>query len=453
MKGQTFTVAKLHYVNGLVYFIAEHGGNVDFQTLAAYQSETTKRGDRTKHPDNRVRTLARLAEGLGLVTRADGMVELTDLGFKYYQAKTEEKWSLSDEQKKLLGNRILSDPEATPTIYAIASLLSLIQEGYWGRELARKFAAAIGKEDDWNSDATYEGYTGFGINYLKELGFISEDGALRKTWSAKPRKPAKAILFTWNPNKWQWNDLPQAAYQVNVEGQLLGKWSCGVTKNISPGDRAFLIRLGAPPKGMIGSGTIVSESFAERHWDSEKAKNGDTVNYVQILFDSLSEEPVLDEEMLASGKLGGFDWFPQKSGNYIPEEIAEELESVWSQLTGSAYIPPESPEISKALFEGSKKQTSVTSYERNPEAREKCLKHYGYQCRVCGLSFAERYGEIGKGFIHVHHLVNVSSKGHEYEIDPINDLRPVCPNCHAMLHKRTPPYTIAELKGMIRNQP
>jgi 5-methylcytosine-specific restriction protein A len=35
-------------------------------------------------------------------------------------------------------------------------------------------------------------------------------------------------------------------------------------------------------------------------------------------------------------------------------------------------------------------------------------------------------------------------------VDPLNHLCPVCPNCHAMLHKRTPPLSIDELKGMIQ---
>lgn len=49
----------------------------------------------------------------------------------------------------------------------------------------------------------------------------------------------------------------------------------------------------------------------------------------------------------------------------------------------------------------------------------------------------------------VHHLQEISSIGEEYEVNPIEDLRPVCPNCHAMLHKRDPAYSIADLKVVI----
>jgi 5-methylcytosine-specific restriction protein A len=65
---------------------------------------------------------------------------------------------------------------------------------------------------------------------------------------------------------------------------------------------------------------------------------------------------------------------------------------------------------------------------------------------VCDLNFFDRYGEIGEGFIHVHHKVEISTIGIKYSIDPIKDLIPVCPNCHAMLHKEKPALSINELK-------
>ena len=69
-----------------------------------------------------------------------------------------------------------------------------------------------------------------------------------------------------------------------------------------------------------------------------------------------------------------------------------------------------------------------------------------------GFDFEAVYGGLGRGFIHVHHLVPVSTIGKEYKIDPIQDLRPVCPNCHSMLHKNNPPLTIEELKNIIQNK-
>lgn len=99
--------------------------------------------------------------------------------------------------------------------------------------------------------------------------------------------------------------------------------------------------------------------------------------------------------------------------------------------------------------EGAKKQIVVNAYERNPRARKDCLSKYGYSCQVCKFDFVSIYGEIGKGFIHVHHIKELSLIGEEYQVDGEKDLVPVCPNCHAMLHKKKPAYTVAELKKLI----
>jgi predicted HNH restriction endonuclease len=101
------------------------------------------------------------------------------------------------------------------------------------------------------------------------------------------------------------------------------------------------------------------------------------------------------------------------------------------------------------LVEGSKKQITVNAYERNPKAREKCIKHYGTKCFICDFDFEKTYGQIGKGFIHVHHLKQLSEISEEYVIDPIMDLRPVCPNCHAMLHKKIPAYSIDDIQNFM----
>jgi hypothetical protein len=100
--------------------------------------------------------------------------------------------------------------------------------------------------------------------------------------------------------------------------------------------------------------------------------------------------------------------------------------------------------------EGTVKQVLVNAYERDPRARAACLKHYGCRCAVCDLSFEERYGSLGKAFIHVHHKKPLASVGAGYTVDPLRDLVPVCPNCHAMLHRTPTPLTTDELRERIR---
>jgi 5-methylcytosine-specific restriction protein A len=69
---------------------------------------------------------------------------------------------------------------------------------------------------------------------------------------------------------------------------------------------------------------------------------------------------------------------------------------------------------------------------------------------VCGFNGGDAYGELGEGLIHVHHKIEIAEVGKEYEVDPINDLIPVCPNCHAMIHRRRPAFSIEEVRKMVR---
>lgn len=113
--------------------------------------------------------------------------------------------------------------------------------------------------------------------------------------------------------------------------------------------------------------------------------------------------------------------------------------------------PDELPEDKAVYIEGMKKVVIVNAFERKDKARTKCIEHYGYACQCCGLILAEQYGEIGKSFIHVHHIRPLSQIGQAYQVDPINDLIPLCPNCHAMIHRKNPPYSVGELKEILRN--
>lgn len=102
------------------------------------------------------------------------------------------------------------------------------------------------------------------------------------------------------------------------------------------------------------------------------------------------------------------------------------------------------------LIEGAKKQVVVNAYERNKEARSKCIEFYGYNCAICKFNFEKAYGDLGKNFIHVHHVKPLSEINQEYRVDPIEDLIPVCPNCHSMLHRMTPALSIFELKNLLK---
>ena len=103
----------------------------------------------------------------------------------------------------------------------------------------------------------------------------------------------------------------------------------------------------------------------------------------------------------------------------------------------------------EGLPEGMLIREETNRYERNRLNREACIAAKGTTCLVCGFNFSETYGALGEGFIHVHHVVPVSQMGEGYVVDPLNDLVPVCANCHSMMHRADPPTTVDELKKIM----
>ena len=147
--------------------------------------------------------------------------------------------------------------------------------------------------------------------------------------------------------------------------------------------------------------------------------------------------------ILATGKRlgqGDFVWTlrPEVASALTECGLTENGQRSADEITSSA-----------TLIEGACRQITVNAYERNLVARDRCIEHYGPECAVCGVNLGKLYGKVAEGFIHVHHLRQLSSLGHEYEVDPIADLRPLCPNCHAVVHLAEPPHTLEQVREFI----
>jgi len=257
-------------------------------------------------------------------------------------------------------------------------------------------------------------------------------------------------LLAWNPNRWHWDNLQDIVSAYQRGETVYSTWSCGRNKSIRVGDTVFLIRLGREPKGIFAHGTVVSPSLEDTHWEDPNK----TSQYVEYHINAIvnpETDKIITRSYLDSPPYSQMHWNIQGSGVRIPDEIAAALLVDWSHLVAampSAF--PDDIDTTQTYFEGAQRIVVVNSYERNAVARKVCINHFGVSCVVCGFNFGMFYGEVGQGLIHVHHLVPISSIGESYELDPIQDLQPVCPNCHAIIHRRTPPFTVEEVKEMIR---
>ena len=262
-------------------------------------------------------------------------------------------------------------------------------------------------------------------------------------------------LFTWKENHYPelYDD-----YEQWLKGKLGSiNWSAGKFKLIPRHARIFLMRQGENP-GIIGAGRTVSDCKMRPHSDGTPGKM-EPSNDLEIQELSHPDSPLisLDELLTIEDQKRGL-WLYGSSGKPIPRPAAEKLEVAWRkaiQRAGSNTVTTTTvyaDELPPGTYpEGLKKTITVNAYERSQEARDECVAHHGTRCHVCKMSFDEVYGKIGQGFIHVHHLKQIARIGREYQVDPVNDLRPVCPNCHAMLHRnRDVPLSIEELKAMLR---
>jgi 5-methylcytosine-specific restriction protein A len=120
-----------------------------------------------------------------------------------------------------------------------------------------------------------------------------------------------------------------------------------------------------------------------------------------------------------------------------PSVYKKTLRRYW--IIGDIWLPDVAfrmpDEAEDSMWEGATATVTVNRFERSMRARGLCVAHYGAVCQVCDVRFEERYGEIGRGCIHVHHIVPLTKIGRSYKVDPVRDLRPVCPNCHWMLNR------------------
>jgi len=143
-----------------------------------------------------------------------------------------------------------------------------------------------------------------------------------------------------------------------------------------------------------------------------------------------ARQKLLDRGFLTSGKHGF--WQVSDDGlAYLRSEQEAQAEAVAAPTDP---IFPDEMASASVFPEGLLRRVYVNAYERSPAARVACIAHYGPTCVVCEFDFESTFGPLAAGYIHVHHLVPLSQVGGEYEVDPVTDMRPVCPNCHAVIH-------------------
>ncbi|WP_026549424.1 HNH endonuclease [Arthrobacter sp. Br18] len=250
-----------------------------------------------------------------------------------------------------------------------------------------------------------------------------------------------AILLGWNPdhgNSWEPN-YPVVRDRLFRCGTVRKRWSVrGLMHGAADAD-AWLVLQGTGTGGLIGHGVVASAVV-------EDIDDGPCVD---VEFDALLDpgDHVRLHELAAL--LPAVPWEAASlSGRHLTEAEETAIRGLWEDHRPLDDIDPILP-VPGAYPQAALTRVSMNRYERDPEARRICLAQHGFSCAVCRFDFEAAYGPIGRGFISIHHLVPASQLSSGYELDPIQDLLPLCPNCHAMAHRRGVALTPAELRRMM----
>lgn len=100
-------------------------------------------------------------------------------------------------------------------------------------------------------------------------------------------------------------------------------------------------------------------------------------------------------------------------------------------------------------IEGDPRLVAHFRYERSRRNRAAAIAIHGYDCHACSANMEALYGPLGADFIHVHHENMLADQGGARLVDPYTDLVPLCPNCHAIAHRRRPPYSVKEVRDAL----
>lgn len=271
-----------------------------------------------------------------------------------------------------------------------------------------------------------------------------------KTEDTEPLVLDNGIILCWNrdyPDAWPLDDYEAVKTECDQGGYVERQWSVGQRKNIPEGTKAFLLAQGQQhPRGIVGYGIVTEEPFEDEHWQDPNK----TTNYVRVLWVGLRD---LDDPIpvaILMEQTPSLPWRTgiQGSGFPVSPEDAETLLSLldFEEVGASDQVAEEL--TPGHYWEGAAVLITVNRYERDRAARAVCLRHHGYTCQACDADLTKTYGpELGRRAIHVHHIVPMAEQGGEgYHLDPINDLVPLCPNCHNVIHKTKPVMTPAQFR-------
>lgn len=122
----------------------------------------------------------------------------------------------------------------------------------------------------------------------------------------------RSFLLTWNPAIYTLDQFRNQLAKVR-NGELDDRWSAGSRRELPPGSRLYLMRLGLEPKGIVGFGLSTGPIEQDEHYIPERAEEGKEANYAPLRWVHLQEEPLVPLHVLED-RWPRTKWTPMGSG-------------------------------------------------------------------------------------------------------------------------------------------
>jgi 5-methylcytosine-specific restriction protein A len=257
-----------------------------------------------------------------------------------------------------------------------------------------------------------------------------------------------AVILAWDNRTWDRWDYRAAVEQAATSGRTLQRWEARGFLDILPGTEAWLLARGNSDAatGLTGHGVIMSEPY--KPW--RQGEPGPGSRYVTVAFDALLPLGEQIRPGILRDAVPGVPW-DQSAGvpiTILPASSELDLRRLWQEHAPTAGRPGRL--VAGTYPPDAVAAAIVNRFEQDPDARRMCLAFHGTSCAVCGFSFEVSYGLAGSDAVDVHHVVPPALLGPGYQLDPIADLIPLCPNCHAMAHHGVrSPRSVSELRNIL----
>lgn len=278
---------------------------------------------------------------------------------------------------------------------------------------------------------------------------------LQSSNAVSPRGKSDSLILLWNPDNWAWPTFKEHIVMSRSGQPVRLGWKVKNPHLVHIGMPAYMYRTGTKGRGFMASGYVVSPPYVTSHFSGDDKQQTSVDVIFDTIFDPASDPLLMLDEI--NSLFPDTDPIPNflHSGVVLRDATANRVHKVWLNhvrvINGNGIEFDSIPASDAEYFfaEGALRQLSVNAHERSGKARNHAIAIHGTECCVCGISFERVYGEIGKGFIHIHHLDPIANAATNRQVDSRRDLVPVCPNCHVMLHRRNPPFTPEDLRKMM----